>query len=156
MTACRPSMSSALTPDVPRSSPRYMPSPPVRSACLRTGTSLPRPENLPKTLRGLKAFQHLLIFFSSLEKYSQAGFTVRLASRQFMSRAVARRVNKADSGLSGRASARSALSALASGTSPSRRAASISVRSITSRCAWLPPNACATARIGRSNRTVSA
>ncbi len=45
---------------------------------------------------------------------------------------------------------RSHRSASARARCPSREAASINVRSITSRCAWLPPKRCATGRMVRS------
>ena len=69
----------------------------------------------------------------------------------------ARRRSSCDSGLSGRADSRVRPPAPAPvRASPARNAASISVRSITSRCAWLPPKRWAIDRTGRSSATVSA
>src|SRR4051812_13448110 len=68
-------------------------------------------------------------FFDTRKNLAEAGFKARSSRGQFAARSLERRENSADNGLSGRARARSAASALASARSPERNAASIRVRS---------------------------
>ena len=132
------SISSVLTLDVPRSMPRYMPLLPAvdRPSCGPPHFRARVSSTQILQRKNAIARNSVLDFFRVPQKLCRMTVLKAFLRRRV---SVARRMKNCDSGLSGRAAARSADSADASAVSPARKAASISVRSMTSRCAWLPP-----------------